>query len=71
MAQVKWTATAKSELADIVYYIAVKDRRREVAKAIYHEITAQCQLYADNPELGRPRPDLCVQPGDRFRSFTH
>jgi plasmid stabilization system protein ParE len=71
MAIAKWTSTAESELEDIVFYIAVKDNRREVARKIYAETKAKGRLYAENPEMGQSRPDLCTNPGDAFRSFTH
>jgi toxin ParE1/3/4 len=70
MARVSWTRTAEAELEDIVYFIAVKDRRRETATKIFHEVKDKCQLYAKNPELGLARPDLCRQPEDAYRSFT-
>lgn len=71
MASVKWTRTAEAELEDIIYFIAVKDQRRETATKIFLEIKDRCQLYADNPELGLSRFDLCKQPEDAYRSFTY
>lgn len=44
MAHVKWTRSAQNELEDIVYYIAIKDHRREVAKKIYDEIKSKCGI---------------------------
>jgi plasmid stabilization system protein ParE len=38
MARVKWTRTAEAELEDIIYFIAMKDRRRDTATKIFHEI---------------------------------
>ena len=71
MAQAKWTPSAETDLEEIVFYIAVKDRRRETAKKIYGEIEDKCALYAVNPEMGLNRSDLCTAPEDTFRSFTH
>jgi plasmid stabilization system protein ParE len=71
MARAKWTRSAETELEDIVYYIAVKDQRRQVARKIYDEIRRKCERYAENPEIGLGRPDLCRSPQDSFRSFTH
>ncbi len=70
MARAEWTPAAESDLEEIVFYIAVKDQRREVAKKIYSEIKSKCELYAENPELGLSRPDLRATPHDIFRSFT-
>lgn len=71
MAHAKWTRSAQIELEDIVLYIADRDHRREVARKIYDEIKAKCELYAENPDLGLSRPDLCKLSRDAFRSFTH
>ena len=70
MARVEWTPAAESDFEEILFYIAAKDRRREVAKKIYAEIKSKCELYAENPELGLNRSDLCTTTQDKFRSFT-
>jgi plasmid stabilization system protein ParE len=70
-ARVKWTRTAEAELEDIVYYISTKDWRRETARKIYSEIKDKCQLFAENPEMGLRRSDLCRNSDDAFRLFAH
>ena len=38
MRQVIWTPIAESEFEDILFYIAIIDRRPETAERIYYEI---------------------------------
>lgn len=38
MAQVRWTPIAEADLDDILYYIAVVDRRPETGERIYYEL---------------------------------
>jgi plasmid stabilization system protein ParE len=38
MAQVRWTPISEADLDDILYYIAVVDRRPETGERIYYEL---------------------------------
>jgi len=54
---------AETDLVDIWVYIA--EDSPDVADAFIERLYQKCQLLADNPELGRRRPEL----GAGLRSF--
>lgn len=47
MANVKWTPVALAELEEILFQIAVRDRRPETAGKLYHEIRDFVDLQAE------------------------
>ena len=67
MARSEWTEEAEDDLADIAYYIAVKERRPLTARKNIEEIQSKAKHYARNPQLGQHHPDL---PGES-RYFRH
>lgn len=46
MASVIWTPTAEGDLDDVLYCIAIVDRRPETAERIYRELTSYVQRHA-------------------------
>jgi len=58
MATAIWTRNAVQDIEEIVYYIAVCDRRPETAERNVREIKEKAEVYADQPTLGQSRPDL-------------
>ncbi len=48
MATVNWTPIALAELEDILFHIAVRDRRPETAENIYFEIRSFVDNHAQN-----------------------
>ena len=58
MPRAEWTPSAEQELAEIAYYIAVKDGRPLTARKIVEEIQAKADQYAAIPKVGHRNPDL-------------
>lgn len=56
MSVVKWTPVALAELEDILFQIAVRDRRPETAEKIYLEVRTCIEHYANEniPEHAHP-----------------
>jgi len=67
MPHVTWTAFGESDLEAVVSYIAEVSNRRSTAKQLFDEIVEKCDLYASQPLLGQPYPDL----GEGYRGFVH
>ncbi|MBC8350902.1 MAG: type II toxin-antitoxin system RelE/ParE family toxin [Planctomycetes bacterium] len=58
MSHAVWTPLAEAELEDIVYYIAVKDRRPLTAERIARGIHNRAENAADKSAIWRKHPDL-------------
>jgi toxin ParE1/3/4 len=67
MGQAIWSELAELDLEEIVYYIAVEDKRPQVAEQIAGEIRDACDRYAEHPLVGEREPRL----GGSCRRFTH
>lgn len=65
MRTLEYRRRAERDLDDIAVYIARDDPRR--ALSFIRELRRTCELLADNPLMGRARPEL--KPG--LRSFPH
>ena len=63
MTTVLWTSQAEADLSEIFAYIAVDDLA--AAEQTLRRIGAKCDGLADNPGIGRGRPDL----HETLRSF--
>ena len=61
------TEAAEQDLSEIAWYIAVHEARPTVAFKIIDEIIAKCDLHAENPLLGTPKPEF----GEKYRVFSH
>ncbi len=57
MAQVLWTPIAESDLDDILFYIAVIDRRPATGERIYFEILKKVAAQAERPLTGHRHGD--------------
>lgn len=66
MSHAIWTPLAEAELEDIVYYIAVEDRRPTIAEQIANEIRDRADFVAATPAVWQRHPDL---PLDWFYSL--
>ena len=66
MARVVRTHSARRDLKEIGRYIARQSQSLEKALRFLDRIDERCQLYAGQPELGIPRPDL----GPHVRCFV-
>lgn len=62
MSAFRRTARAEDDLVDIWLYIA--DENPDAADRLLEEIDRNCALLAENPRLGRARPDIA--PGLRY-----
>lgn len=58
MADVKWTPVALTELEEILFQIAVRDRRPETAEKIYRELRAFVEQQAEQIIPGHQHPAL-------------
>lgn len=56
------TAKAEEDLIEIWIYIAADNPT--ASDSLLEQIDTKCQMLADNPELGQPRPDIA--PGLRY-----
>ena len=57
MATAVWTPAAEADLDDILYYIAMVDRRRATGERIYLEIRDRAFDQAAKPHTGHTHPD--------------
>lgn len=60
MATAVWTPAAEADLDDILYYIAMVDRRRATGERIYFEIRDQAFDQAAKPHSGHTHPRRAV-----------
>ena len=67
MPKAEWTPAAKRELDEIHDFIGVERRSQVAAEKIVRDLHAKAELYATQPTMGLPRPDL----GAGFRVFRH
>jgi plasmid stabilization system protein ParE len=58
MPKAVWTPEAEKDLAEIVYFIAVQDRRPLTARKNANEIKQKAEQYASTPEIGQRNDDL-------------
>jgi toxin ParE1/3/4 len=59
MPVIRWTAQAEEDLVDIWLYIAQDNPN--AADRLLDEIEGKFLLLADNPQLGRARPDIAEE----------
>jgi len=69
MARVVRTHSARRDLKEIGRYIARQSQSLQIALRFLDRIDDKCSLYATQPEMGSPRPDLaenvrCFPVGD-------
>lgn len=67
MARLILMPSAWDDLDGITRYIAEKEARPEVARAILAEIYAKCEKYAEHPTIGQRFPT----PKRAYRMFRH
>ena len=67
MPEAKWTNQAEADLEEIAFDIAFQDGRPLTADRIVEEIHQKANTYAEQPEMGKPSPEL----GEGIRTFTH
>ena len=67
MARVIWTPVAESDLDDILYYIAVIDRRPVTGERIYYEIRDRVAQQVENRHQGQRHPHVPAT----WRYFRH
>jgi plasmid stabilization system protein ParE len=56
MSQVVWTPVAESDLDEILYYIAIVDRRPATSERIYYEIKAVIEKHVEQGLAGHEHP---------------
>lgn len=66
MALLAWTPAAQQDLAEIFDYIARERLSPSAAARIILDLTEKADMYAAQPLLAAPRPEL----GDDLRSFV-
>ena len=67
MPKAEWTPTAKRELDEIHDFIGVERHSQAAAEKIVRDLHTKAELYATQPTMGLPRPDL----GAGLRVFRH
>jgi plasmid stabilization system protein ParE len=64
MARVLWTPVAESDLEDILFYIALIDRRPAIGERLFYEIRDRIADYSYKPLAGHEHPH--APPGWRY-----
>lgn len=65
--KIKFTATAKSDLRDIAFYIAEQAKDREIAIRFVGELQERCRILEEYPESGSvPSDRVLMSSGYRF-----
>jgi len=67
MHRAEWTPRALVDVEEIAYYITVEGGRPPTAERFLDGIRKKAEQFAQQPNLGEPRPDLA--PGLRCRPY--
>ena len=67
MSRAEWSRTASRELEEIHDFIGEERQSPSAAEKLVRAIHGKVELYATQPNIGTPRPDL----GEGFRVFHH